>query len=352
MHNKLWIADNAAAIVGGRNLGDEYFDAHTAVNFSDLDILAFGPAVRDISTSFDDYWNSYWALPIEAFIAAPPGPNELANFERELEKRQASFRDTDYARALRETRLGYLLRSGQLQLTPASATVLYDKPEKISEVRSDESPNPVFAAHVRPLIEAAQHGVILISPYFIPSDQGISMLGALVGRGVRVRVLTNSLASTDPAVVHAGYARLRPRLLAAGVELYEMRPDEQLAARSWRIGASSGASLHTKAILIGRRQVIVGSMNLDPRSRLYNTEIALLLESPQLGARLAVVFEQAVQPAHAFSVKFADTEPGQTKLVWITEENGAQVRYDREPAGLWRLFLSKLLGALTPEDLL
>jgi putative cardiolipin synthase len=166
-------------------------------------------------------------------------------------------------------------------------------------------------------------------------------------------VLTNSLASTDVPVVHAGYARLRYRLLAAGVELYEMRPTGSLAtARNWQVGASSGASLHTKAILIDRRQVIVGSMNLDPRSRLYNTEIALLLESPQLGARLGSLFEQAVQPAHAFNVKLAGIGPDQMELVWITEEDGKPARYDHEPAGLWRRFLSQLLGALAPEDLL
>lgn len=139
MHNKLWIADNAAAIVGGRNLGDEYFDAHGEVNCSDLDILAVGPVVSDISRSFDDYWNSEWAVPIEALAETPPGPKELAAFERDLETRLDSFRDTDYARALRETRFGSRLLSSQLPLVAARASALYDPPAKISRSGADEA---------------------------------------------------------------------------------------------------------------------------------------------------------------------------------------------------------------------
>ena len=207
MHNKLWIADNAAAIVGGRNLGDEYFDAHGEANFADLDVLAAGPVVRDISRSFDDYWNSEWAVPIEAFVANPPDPTQLAEFEHALETRLERFRDTDYARVLRETRLGFQLRSGQLPLVPAPASVLYDKPAKISDQSEGGSPSPLFSSHVRPVIEAAQREVILISPYFIPNEQGIGVLNALARRGVRVRILTNSLASADYVpLAHAGYA--------------------------------------------------------------------------------------------------------------------------------------------------
>jgi putative cardiolipin synthase len=352
MHNKLWIADNAAAILGGRNLGDEYFDAHGEVTFSDLDVLTSGPVVHEMSHSFDDYWNSEWAVPIEAFVANPPGPKQLAEFERALETRLESFRDTDYARVLRETRLGSQLSSGQLPLILARATALYDEPVKSLEQNEDGSPSPLFSSYVRPIIEAAQREVILISPYFIPPEQGIGILSALVRRGVRVRILTNSLASTDYVpLAHAGYARLRTRLLAAGLELHEMRSESTERDRSRR--PSTGAYLHTKAIIVDREHVIVGSMNLDPRSRALNTEIALSVESPELGGSLAALFEEAVRPAHAFHVVLS--EPGQehSALIWITEEGRKEVRYDHDPlTGFWRRFLSRLLEVFAPEALL
>ena len=353
MHNKLWIAGNAIAIVGGRKIGAEYFAAHGEVNFPDLDMLAAGSVVRDISRSFDDYWNSEWAVPIEAFVATLLGAEQLAAFERVLEARLETFRDTDYARILRETGLGLRLRSGQLPLIPADAIALYDPPTKISSSGADVAPKQIFASRMRPLVEAAQREIILISPYFIPSDEGIAVLGAVARRGVRVRVLTNSLASTDYVpLAYAGYARLRGRLLAAGLELYEMRPEPQDAGGSRRPGASSGAYLHTKAIVVDRRHVVMGSMNLDPRSRLHNTEVAVLLESTELGGRLGTLFDEAVRPARAFRVERAGRGQ-ETELVWVTEEAGKEVRYDREPlAGFWRRLLAKLLGVFAPEDLL
>ena len=170
---------------------------------------------------------------------------------------------------------------------------------------------------------------------------------------MRVRLLTNSLASTDYVpLAHAGYARRRARLLAAGIELHEMRPELPDATGSGRPGASSGAYLHTKAIVVDRRHVVIGSMNLDPRSRRDNTEIAVLLDSASLGAHLGALFEETVQPAHAFRVVLAG--PGEEAgIVWVTEEDGKAVHYDHEPlTGFWRRLLSKLLGAFAPEGLL
>ena len=353
MHNKLWIADNAAAIVGGRNLGDEYFDAGSEFDFSDLDILAGGPVVRDISRSFDEYWNSKWAVPVEAYVAAPPGPERLADLERNLRARLERFRDGAYAKALRETRLGPQLLAGALPLAPAFASALYDPPLKVAGAATAGFVSPIFSERLRSIVESARQEVILVSPYFIPSERGIGILSALARRGVRVRILTNSLASTDVSLVHAGYARIRVRLLAAGVELYEMRPDGRPhGASRWRPGASSSASLHAKAIIVDRREVLVGSMNFDPRSREENTEVAVLLQSGTLGSRIAAMFDEAVRPENTFHVVLAGAGPDRTELNWITEENGKEVRYDREPAGLWRRFLSRLLGSFAPQELL
>jgi putative cardiolipin synthase len=352
MHNKLWIADNAAAVTGGRNLGDEYFDAHGELYFADLDVLAAGPVVQEISRSFDDYWNSEWSVPIEAFVRTPPGPERLAEFQREWEAQLESFRDTDYARALREGSLGLAMRTGQLPLTLARADAVYDKPPRGDQPSVNESPGAIYS-RLRTLVEGARREVILISPYFIPTEQGIGVLGALARRGVRVRVLTNSLASTDYfPLAHAGYARWRERLLGAGVELHEMRAETPSDVRGRQPGRTSSAYLHTKAVVIDRRDAIVGSMNLDPRSRLLNTEVALFVESPELGGRLGALFDDAVRPALAFRVQLAKADREQAELVWITEEDGKEVRYEREPAGFWRRLLAKLLGAFAPESLL
>ena len=360
MHNKLWIADNAAAVVGGRNLGDVYFEAHPGVNFSDLDLLASGPVVAQLSASFDEYWNSDWAVPITAFVANDPGTGVLPAFQARLEAEVQGFRDTPYGAALREARILPRLLDGRLALAQAPALAFYDKPDKVSAtatVDDSANANPVFQTHLKPAIQAARGEVLLVSPYFIPSEQGMDAMAALVKRGVRVRVLTNSLAATDVPAVHAGYAQVRERLLAAGVEIHEMRPEASAAGRI-RLpalpGASSATSLHAKAILVDRQRLFAGSMNLDPRSRLPNTEVGVMLESRELGAQLGALFDQAMQPAHSFRLALeADPQmPGSTQLVWHAEADGRPVRYNEEPASLWLRLLSKLLGFVAPADLL
>jgi len=352
MHNKLWVADSAMAVVGGRNLGDEYFDASGEVNFSDLDMLVAGPAVTEISRSFDAYWNSEWAVPIEAFVSSRPDAADLARFEQGLRSRVDSFRDSDYAHALRESGLGIALRSGNIPLAAAPVEVFADRPDKVAAGVSG-SGQSLFAARIRPVVAKASRELILISPYFIPSDEGLEALGAVARRGMRVRVLTNSLASADVVpLAHAGYARRRERMLAAGLELHEMRPERLESIRS-RLGSSSGAYLHTKAIVIDRRYVVVGSMNLDPRSRQSNTEIGLFADSAEVGATIGRLFDDAVRPSRAFAVSLVGVDGGTPQIRWSTEENGRPVVYDTEPlVSVWRRLLSRLLGAIAPEDLL
>jgi len=348
MHNKLWIVDNAAAVIGGRNLGDAYFEMRGETDFADLDVLVAGPVVADISRSFDEYWNSESAVPIAAFLGEPPGKIQLDQILAQMAARVDLFRETEYARRLRTTDLGPLVRSGQIPLVPARASVIYDTPDKPQTDTAGEQ-RQIFSA-LRKTVEAAKKEVILVSPYFIPSERGIGLLGGLTRHGVRVRVLTNSLASTDVPAVHAGYARYRARLLAAGVELYELRPSATVSARR---GLSSGASLHAKAVVVDRKIVLIGSMNLDPRSRLSNTEVALLAESTVLGEQFVALFEEATSPDQAFRVEL--TEPGNENapLAWIDEEEGRVVRYTSEPlASWWRRVVSALLGALAPEELL
>jgi cardiolipin synthase C len=350
MHNKVWIADNAAAVVGGRNLGDEYFGADPALNFADLDLFAVGPVVRELSKSFDAYWNSESAVPIEAFVAKRPSQEQVAQFTTALAQRVDQFRDTGYAQALRETRFGRQLHQFEMPLATAPAEVLYDDPAKPVPPGGEVAPSAV-SPRIHPHVESAEREVLLISPYFIPSERSIATLTGLARRGVRVRVLTNSLASTDVPAAHAGYARYRARLLAGGVELYEMRPLPPQEGAGHRFG-SSRASLHAKAIVVDRRFVALGSMNLDPRSRRHNTELAVLIESAELGKRIADLFEEGVQPAHAYQVELADPNRVDGGLAWITEEDGKPVRHTSEPASFGKRLSADLLSIFAPEDML
>ena len=350
MHNKLWIADNAAAVVGGRNLGDAYFAAHGESDFADLDVLAAGPVVAAVSRSFDEYWNSEWALPIAAFLGEPPGTGQLDLILSQMAARAERFRESEYAQTLRATDLGHLVRGGEFPLVPARASAVYEPPPKPGAV-SAEGDGQIMSV-LRKSVEAAQQEVILISPWFIPSERGMAVFATLAQRGVRVRVLTNSLASTDVPVVHAGYARYRARLLALGVELHERRPSATRPGGA-RPGFSSGATLHAKAVVVDRKFALIGSMNLDPRSRLSNTEVAVLVESAVLGEQLGTLFEDATALDQAFRVEL--TEPGNENapLAWTGREEAKPVRYTSEPlASWWRRFISSLLGMLAPEEML
>jgi putative cardiolipin synthase len=354
MHNKLWIADNALAVVGGRNLGDEYFDASGEVNFADLDLLAAGPLVPEVSRSFDAYWTSDWAVPIWAFVGKRPGAAQREAFAAALQAQLEGFRETPYAGAVRDSGIVARLRAGELPLAIAPARAFYDPPSKVAgEVPEGPTP-PIFAAYIRPVLDGAKDELILISPYFIPSERGIELMRTARQRGVRVRILTNSLASSEAVpIAFAGYARLRQRLLEIGVELHEMRPESYVAARAKRLGRSSGAHLHTKAIIIDRRHVVLGSMNLDPRSRLSNTEVGVLVASEELAAQLAGHFEAAVAPGRAFRVTLSSPGDSASPLVWTGEEDGVEVRHDGEPGtGPWRRFVAAILRLVAPEELL
>ena len=368
MHNKLWIADNAMAVTGGRNLGDEYFDAGRELNFADLDLLAAGAVVARLSDSFDRYWNSPWAVPMQALaLPAHAQSSAPAELEQRLLDADGVFRDSAYARRLRDSRFARALTRGELALVPAAAEVVDDAPEKIALDVDDRTPRDgpssmpprpdarsLFPAAIRTRLIRARQEVLLVSPYFVPGARGVEELTALVQRGVRVRVLTNSLASADRLpLVHAGYARYRDALARAGVELHEMRPDD-VDAEGWRRpGRTSGAHLHAKAIVIDREQALVGSMNLDPRSRVSNTEIGLWVDSPVLAQALARRFDEAVAPTRAWRVRWVEDTPGVPHLAWEAEDNGDGHRVLHEPqAALWRRALSRLFSLIVPEALL
>ena len=353
MHNKLWIADSAVAVIGGRNLGDVYFNASQKTDFGDLDVLAAGPVVADMARSFDQFWNSAWAVPVEAIVAAPHDDASSKFAATEMAERVAQFRESEYVRSLRTTALGRQVRAGTVPLVVAPASVLYDAPgeERAATADTADRKDTIFSV-MRQSVERAQREVVLVTPYLVPGASGVALLCAVAGRGVRVRILTNSLVSTDVPIVHAGYARYRPQMLACGVELYEMRPGG-LVSMPTRIGLSSGASLHTKAVVVDGDAVFIGSMNLDPRSARLNTEVALRIDSQELGRQLVALFDEATMLDQAFRVGLDEAGNVNAPLHWDAIESALPVRYAGEPlASAGRRWIVRILGALVPEDLL
>jgi putative cardiolipin synthase len=357
MHNKAWIADNAAAILGGRNLGDEYFEAREDLDYADLDLLAVGPAVAEASASFDRYWNSEFAVPISAFLRVEGGEAQRAAARQWFADDLASARDTPYVRSLASSPLVSAVREGSLRLHWGEGRVLADDPAKLALPADDPALKDarrglLLAGQLHAIAPKARRELLVVSPYFVPGDTGVASFAALEAAGVRVRILTNSLASNDVVPTQAGYARYREALLRAGVELHELRPSGPAGGDGpWPgnpIGGSSRAALHEKSFVVDREWVFVGSLNLDPRSLWVNAEIGVLVRSPELAEQVAGIFERNASPKRAWRVVLADDG-----VAWIDEADGRTVRHTRDPeASGWRRFMQGVYGVVAPESLL
>lgn len=352
MHNKSFTVDNQATIVGGRNVGDEYFDASDGTNFGDMDLLAVGPITREVSNAFDIYWNSELSLPVSTLIE-DPDEDLLEHARGALSKAIAGLPDTDYGRRLLEADLVARLKARDLSFYWGEARLIYDLPEKV--INDPEDRTTHLGPELDQLIAATDSELIAISPYFVPGESGTAMLTALVERGARVTVLTNSLAATDVPAVHAGYSRYRRALVEAGVELYEM-PPSGLRRHGLPTFGESQASLHAKTLAIDGQRVIVGSMNLDPRSNLLNTEMGIVIEAPDLAQRMAKWRENAL-PEVAWRVILDATTSNspfgqEERLVWVGQVDGAHVRHSEyEPeATLWQRIQATLLKLLPIEQ--
>jgi putative cardiolipin synthase len=358
MHNKSLIADNAAAIVGGRNIGDEYFGAKPDVDFSDLDMLMIGPVVTDVSAQFDAYWNSQVAYPVASLLdGPPPAADSLRELRVKIAEQAQTMQDSIDALDPETNELASAIATGQLPVFFwGSATVIADPPVKVMLPPQDSSEHA--ATQLVGILDQAKHELLLVSPYFVPGNQGVQWLHGIAKRGVRVQVITNSFAATDVRAVHAGYSRYREALLQAGIELYEMKPSARtmLARESRRrsLSGSSGSSrssLHAKTYMVGQREVYVGSFNLDPRSARLNTEMGVVFESEPLCAKLRDSFVREILDI-AYRVELAaGPQSGGPHLIWVTRENHREVRYDSEPGvGLLQKLFLELLRILPIED--
>ena len=354
MHNKLFIADNEVAVVGGRNVADAYFDTGNEPQFGDYDVFALGPIARELSRSFDEYWNCPLAIPVGALLAPPPTVQRLKDVEAQLAEHVAAMHDSVQERAIRSGEpLAGLLDSGA-GLTWAKAEVVADSPDKSSV----EDGNAMGALLRKQLLHAAaevKSELLIVSPYFVPGNKVMELLQRLRERGVRVRVLTNSLLSTDVPAVHAGYRGYRVPLLEDGVELYEVKPvPGKPTPRSDELKTPSSGqfSLHAKAYVFDRKRLFIGSANLDQRSLHLNTEIGLMIDSPALAQQVAARFETIAQPANSF-VLALEGSGASRHLVWKSVKDGKPIVYKTEPGDdRWRELKVDLLALLPIDSLL
>lgn len=342
MHNKLWLADNSAAIVGGRNLGDEYFDAEPNLNFTDIDMLGVGPVAEQLGHSFDQYWNSALSKPIGEFLSRLPSARELANTRLRLQQSLEEAEQQHHAlfQELKAYRTQPRMDVWRKELIWAWNQALWDAPSKVL-ARDEPDPRLLLTSQLAPQLEGVSKELMLISAYFVPGQPGLVYLTGRADAGVAVSLLTNSLEATDVPAVHGGYAPYRRALLEHGVKLYELRrqPGDRggsgsgphlFHSASYR---GSDSSLHSKAIIFDRQKSFIGSFNFDPRSVLWNTEVGVLVDSPELAERVRVLALQGMAPALSYEVKLQDG-----KLVWVTEDNQQLHTLPREPGSWWRRF--------------
>lgn len=339
MHNKSMTFDNTATIVGGRNIGAEYFAANERSNYDDLDVLGMGPVASDVSNEFDAYWNSPYAVPAQVVVQSRDTeltPDYARQVLRDLAEKASK---TEYGAAL-DHEFNQSLRRGALKLNWAPYRVMSDPPQKIS---GDTQGLPIIRDMMRPYMEGATENIYVASAYFVPREAGETSLSNLEARGVDVTILTNSVDSNDVLPVYGHYARSRKTLLASGVELWELRSDRTRTDRQRLKLGLSQSGLHTKAFIIDRRYVFVGSVNWDPRSININTEMGVLIEEPALAKRVVGAFEENL-PVAAYALSL--DEKGD--INWLgTDETGERVLYLSEPVSSgWRMFKARFLGIL------
>ncbi|MEA3231588.1 MAG: phospholipase D family protein [Thermodesulfobacteriota bacterium] len=350
MHNKSFTVDNQATIVGGRNIGDEYFDADPDMNFADLDVLAIGPVVRDVSTAFDRYWNNELAYPATVLTGKSPTPAEVEQLRGKLDEFISQQADSAYLQALRNSDLAEKIREKRVRYEWGDAEVVYDQPEKL--LHSFEDTEYHLAPMLKPYFNGVQEELIIFSPYFVPGKKGTALLSQLSRQGVRVRIFTNSLSSNDVGIVHAGYAKYRKDLLRAGVELYEMNKKLSREQRKEKkgVGGSSKASLYTKSFVFDRQQVFIGSLNLDPRALLHNTEIGIVLISAETANIMGDAFDQNIEKV-AFRLELYTDHTGAENIRWHGRVDGKQRSFVTEPyVGVWRRLGIDFLGIFPIES--
>ncbi|MVV47908.1 phospholipase D family protein [Pseudomonas sp. PB120] len=354
MHNKLWLADNSVAIVGGRNLGDEYFDAEPNLNFTDIDMLSVGPVAEQLGHSFDQYWNSALSKPIDEFLSSRPTVKDLANTRTRLEESLEETRKQNHA--LYQQLMTYTTHPRmdiwRRQLIWAWNQALWDAPSKVL-AKGEPDPQLLLTTQLAPELNGVQKELIMISAYFVPGQPGLVYLTGRADAGVSVSLLTNSLEATDVPAVHGGYAPYRKALLEHGVQLFELRRQPGKGGGSGphffasKASEGSDSSLHSKAMIFDQQKSFIGSFNFDPRSVLWNTEVGVLVDSPELAKHVRELALEGMAPSLSYQAKLE-----QGHIVWVTEDDGKMHTLTREPGSWWRRFNAWLSTTVGLERML
>jgi putative cardiolipin synthase len=360
MHNKLLVVDNTAALIGGRNIANEYFQMDPESQVADDDVFAAGPVAAKLSATFDEFWNSEFSIPAEA-LGRERGEAQGLPDHREKERggpaKQLQTLPTqgiDYVARIATGEPYAGMIAGRLPLVWAHALVVCDSPDK-KNVESGERRGRLMLHPVAQAAIAVQSELLMVTPYFIPADEELQILKDLRRRNVRVRVLTNSLESSEELAAQSGYRRYRVPLVEDGVELYEVRSllgNTRGSGQTVAMSRFGKYSLHAKLFVFDRRQLFVGSMNFDHRSKRLNTEIGLIIDSPELAQQTAARFDAMTQPSNSYSLSLAPGDAGaRPRLVWNTLEDGKPVEYAEEPArSEWQRTQVKFLSLLPMDE--
>ncbi len=344
MHNKSWIVDDRLAIIGGRNIADEYFNAGGAFNFTDLDLAIAGPLAFEVGQSFAEYWRSPAAVPVQKLArfagdAAQSGALNTDGRERPAGTHLTAVGPHPPANPYER---GPLDRGAYVWTSAAELVV--DAPAKAyGDGRTEAGVVQALAQRYAQVEEE----LILISPYFVPGAEGVRMLGELSRQGVDVGVLTNSLAATDVAFAHGGYARRRHALLDGGVTLHELRPTawSRAAAVNGAFGnAGARASLHSKAQILDDQEVFIGSFNIDPRSANINTELGVFIADARIVGQVQALYRASTNPALAYRVERSDAG----LLQWV--DDTGEVHALEPKAGFWRRIVAWVARILPVES--
>lgn len=348
MHNKLFIADNQFGITGGRNIGDEYFQAHEEFGFVDLDVLASGPVVAEMSRAFDDYWNSKAVVPVRAIPGYNQARQQLPKLGEDLARARQSMEATSYWQEVQARPLSAQMKNGEFAWLDGVAHTVVDPPDKVD---GNSHISSLLLGQMIGLRVDPQEELLIVSPYFVPGKIGMDWFAYLRAKNVDVKVLTNSLAASDVPLVHSGYARYRKPLLEMGVDLYELKPLPNTSPKKRNLSGSgaSRSSLHAKTFVFDRKRTFIGSFNFDPRSALLNTELGLVIDSPLIAEIVALMSEQGMSPlnSHRLSLHGKGSEK---RIVWISKTAQGIVSTDGEPnATRWQRFMIDVLKLLPIE---
>lgn len=324
MHNKSFTVDNQATIIGGRNVGDAYFGAAEGLLFVDLDVIAVGPVVTEVSKDFDRYWASDSSYPADR-IVPPVTFEQMAQVATTLSQSAHDPAAFKYTSAIRDSPFVQAMVERRLPFEWAATRMISDDPAKgLGRAEREE----LFPFQLREAIGEPKNNLELVAAYFVPTSSGAVSFVGMAKQGVKIRVLTNSLEALDAPYVHAGYAKRRKALLEAGVTLYEMKRLSPKTGETEKPGSfpSSGSSLHAKTFAADGARVFIGSFNFDPRSRNLNTELGFVIENPALAGSIETAFESSI-PANSYEVRLSETG----KLYWTERRGDELVRYDKAP---------------------